>query len=49
MESLNISNSVAIVCHFIDQAVNKKIDCKFFSIINVFKCPHSSIGRAIDL
>ena len=24
MESLNIANSVSIVCHFIDQAVNKK-------------------------
>ena len=53
IESLNISNTVSIVCHHIFNQLNKKFFyfyC-FFSkfILKRHLSPHSSIGRAIDL
>ena len=51
IESLNISNSVAVVCHYIKTKKKlKKINLKINLTWHMcFLGPHSSIGRATDL
>ncbi len=54
IESLNISNTVSVVCHHVFQSIKQwfifKLYCLFHKfILKKHLSPHSSIGRAIDL
>ena len=54
IESLNISNTVSVVCHHVFQSIKQWFIFKFYCLFHKFilkkhLSPHSSIGRAIDL